>query len=753
MAGNVSMSGLVSNMDTDAIVEALVSAYSQKKDKLVKTQTKLEWKQDAWKDLNTKIYSFYSDKLSPLRFSSAFSLKTSSANSSKVSVKAGSNAVTGTQKLKINKLAKSGYLTGAVVKRADSTKTEKLTGKSKLSELGITGKSSIAVSVDGKNTNIELNADMTVNQAVVKFKEAGVNASFDEKNQRFFISSKNSGEKGDFSLTANDENGVTALNSLGLNLNTNAEIEKYKKLSNMTDDEMAAKIASDYAKQKTALYDLNDEKTMKKIKDSLQSALEKATAANEILNKANEKIAVKMDAADRVSSMDFDAKSQLLADTDADITEYSLKLADENLTDEERAGIKADIEKLQTEREVYLASLSDTFYAPSYKDSLTEEKTENDKVIASNNDTIKTATDALADDAGFKAYIDAENSKIDAKNAALEEKITKFYETQKEFAGRYVNAYNLVNAEGVDKTTTQYADAIKLVGNNPTDGTGAVRIVGQDAVIELNGATFVSESNNFQVNGLTISVNELTEGNEEISITTDTDVDGIYDMIKDFFKSYNELIKEMDSLYNADSAKGYEPLTDEEKEAMSEKAVDKWEDKIKASILRRDSTLGTVSDAIKNSFQKVYKINGKNYSLSSFGIKTGGYFSTGNNEKSMFHIDGDKEDSTSSGNIDKLRSAIASDPETVMTFFNNLANDVYDELSNRMKRTTMSSAYTVYNDKAMKNEYDSYKQQIKEWEDRIERYEEKYRKQFTAMETALARLNSNSSALAGLLGS
>lgn len=753
MAGNVSMSGLVSNMDTDAIVEALVSAYSQKKDKLVKTQTKLEWKQDAWKDLNTKIYSFYSDKLSPLRFSSAFSLKTSSANSSKVSVKAGSNAVTGTQKLKINKLAKSGYLTGAVVKRADSTKTEKLTGKSKLSELGITGKSSIAVSVDGKNTNIELNADMTVNQAVVKFKEAGVNASFDEKNQRFFISSKNSGEKGDFSLTANDENGVTALNALGLNLNTDAEIAKYTKLSNMTDDEMAAKIASDYAKQKTALYDLNDEKTMKKIKDSLQNALEKATAANETLNKANEKIAVKTAAADKVSGMDFDAKSQLLADTDDDITEYTLKLADENLTDEQRAGIKADIEKLQTEREVYVASLSDTFYAPAYKDSLTEEKTENDKIIASNNDTIKTATDALADDDGFEAYIEAENNKIDAKNAALEEKITKFYETQKEFADKYVKAYNLVNTEGVDKTTPEYADAIKLVGSNPTDGTGAVRITGQDAVIELNGATFVSESNNFQVNGLTISVNELTVDDEEISITTDTDVDGIYDMIKDFFKSYNELIKEMDSLYNADSAKGYEPLTDEEKEAMSEKAVDKWEDKIKASILRRDSTLGTVSDAIKNSFQKVYKINGKNYSLSSFGIKTGGYFSTGNNEKSMFHIDGDKEDSTSSGSIDKLRSAIASDPETVMTFFNNLANDVYDELSNRMKRTTMSSAYTVYNDKAMKNEYDSYKQQIKEWEDRIERYEEKYRKQFTAMETALARLNSNSSALAGLLGS
>ena len=48
MGSNVSISGLVSNLDTDSIVSALVSAYSTKKDKYVKAQTKLEWKQDAW---------------------------------------------------------------------------------------------------------------------------------------------------------------------------------------------------------------------------------------------------------------------------------------------------------------------------------------------------------------------------------------------------------------------------------------------------------------------------------------------------------------------------------------------------------------------------------------------------------------------------------------------------------------------------------------------------------------------------------
>lgn len=48
---------------------------------------------------------------------------------------------------------------------------------------------------------------------------------------------------------------------------------------------------------------------------------------------------------------------------------------------------------------------------------------------------------------------------------------------------------------------------------------------------------------------------------KQYPITTDTDIDGIYKQIKDFFKDYNELIKAMDTAYNADSSKGYEPLT------------------------------------------------------------------------------------------------------------------------------------------------------------------------------------------------
>lgn len=745
MGSNVSISGLVSNLDTDSIVSALVSAYSTKKDKYVKAQTKLEWKQDAWKELNTKIYSFYSGTLSSLRFSNAFSKKASSVDSTKATVKASSDAVSGTQKLKIKQLAKSGYLTGAVVKSSDGSNT-KLTGSSKLSELGIEDGSSISVKVGNTEKTITLNGSDSVNTAVARLKEAGLNASFDEINQRFFVSSKTSGSEGEFSIIGANSSGLKALNGMGLNSVTSADVESYRYWAALTDDDISNFTDTDYTKQKTALYDLTDEVSMNKLKDTLRSTLEKANESNETLGKANKLIDYKLDAINEVSGLSLEERSALISKAAERMTEISSK---KELTDED----KAELEELQAKHEIYVASANATFNVEAEKKKYEDDKTENQKIIDANAATIDTANKALADNDGFTAYVNGLNDDITKKNAELKETILDNYNTKRSNAKEFVKAYDIVNDANADKTSDEYKNALQLIGDNSGSGTGAVRIQGQDAIVELNGATFTSASNNFQINGLTITANQLTGADEEISITTNTDTQGIYDMIKGFFTEYNTLIKEMDSLYNADSAKGYEPLTDDEKEAMTDKEIEKWEEKIKKALLRRDDTLQSVSDSIKNAFQKSYEINGKKYSLSSFGIKTGGYFTSGDNEKSIFHIDGDSKDSTSSGNTDKLMAAIASDPDTVCEFFNKLADGVYAELSNKMKGTTLSSAYTVYNDKSMKNEYNEYTKTIKSWEEKIESYEEKYRKQFTAMEKALATLNSNSSSLTGLLGS
>ena len=155
---------------------------------------------------------------------------------------------------------------------------------------------------------------------------------------------------------------------------------------------------------------------------------------------------------------------------------------------------------------------------------------------------------------------------------------------------------------------------------------------------------------------------------------------------------------------------------------------------------------------MRSNMMKSFEINGTKYNLSSFGIATLGYFEAAENERGAFHIAGDTDDTYTSGKADKLRAAIAKDPDTVIEFFSKLSNEVYGSLTKRMSSTTMRSAYTLYNDKQMNKEYSSYTTKISEWEDKITKKEDFYYKKFTAMEKALAQLNSQQSSLTGFFG-
>ena len=662
-----------------------------------------------------------------MRFSTAFNKKKSVVSGTKATVSASSSAVNGTQKLKINKLATSGYLTGGVVSKSDG---KNITGSTKLSELGVEDGSKITVNAGGKEKSITLKSSSTVNEFVVALKEAGVNASFDEKNQRFFVSSKVSGEAGDFSLIADNESGAKTLRSLGLAMTTESDMENYRYYAGLSSDELNKVIETAFTKQKTAFYDPDDAATVKKLKDGLKKGIEADTKQVTKLEAENEKLDYRLAAAatydTEYEALSEEDRTAFMVNLNQQISDLSEK---KDRTEEEEATLK----RLKEKNNVYVQLSAEDVDKEKYLEELNKSKTDTVAKIDELKEGITLAEEALADDEKFKGYVEGLNENIQKSNDALNTRLTDYYTTKQSMAQKYVAAYDLVHTEGVDTTSAAYKDAIALLGDTGSK-SGPTRIEGKDAEIELNGATFVSNSNIFQINGLTITANEVTDENEEITITTETDSQAIYDMIKNFFKEYNTLINEMDKLYNADSAKGYEPLTDEEKEALSEKEVEKWETKIKDSLLRRDSTLDSVSNSIKMAFQASFDINGKKYSLASFGIKTLSYFSSSDNEKSAFHIDGDKDDIYTAGNQDKLMAAIGSDPDTVATFFNKLAQNVYDTLYNKMKTSSLSSTNTVYNDKVMKREYDEYTDIIKKWEDKIEAYEAKYRKQFTAME-------------------
>lgn len=287
-----------------------------------------------------------------------------------------------------------------------------------------------------------------------------------------------------------------------------------------------------------------------------------------------------------------------------------------------------------------------------------------------------------------------------------------------------------------------------------TYNTDAKKIDGCDAEITLNGIQYTGSTNNFSVNGLNITAQVVTGDGDAnaISITTSTDTQGIYDKIKDFLSQYNSLINEITSLYNADSAKGYEPLTDDEKDAMSDTEVEKWEQKIKDSLLRRDDNLESLMSAMTSAMSGAVEVNGKKMYLSNFGIKTLGYLNAPANQQNAYHIDGDEDDANSSGNADKLMTAITNDPDTVINFMQGLASNLYKSVHTKMQSSSLSSIYTVYNDKEMASEYSDYTDLIKKWEEKLQDKEDYYYKKFSSMETALSKLNSQTSSLSGLFG-
>lgn len=337
------------------------------------------------------------------------------------------------------------------------------------------------------------------------------------------------------------------------------------------------------------------------------------------------------------------------------------------------------------------------------------------------------------------------------------------------------------------------ADILKTVGLSKEGGASIVDA--QDSEIELNGAKFTSANNTYTVNGLTIDCLAET-GNSEISITTSVDTQSMYDQVKSFLSQYNSLMKEMYSLYNADSAKGYEPLTDSEKDQMTDTEVEKWEEKIKAALLRRDDTLDGIMSTMKNAMstsyyiyngnavtydsdKQYYKCNGnaiknsdgsyvtsasqlkrwasangaKKYSLSSFGIKTEAYATmTANSSQDAYHIDGDADDSVSKNNSDVLMNMLSSYPDTVSSFMKQLTSGLYSAIDTKMKSVKgLSSSYTIYNDIEMAREYSDYTDTISKWEDKLTDLEDSYYKKFAAMESALASLQSQSSSLSSLL--
>lgn len=861
----IRLSGMTSGLDTDSIVKAMVSSYTTRKEKYQKAQTKLEWTQDAWKSLNTKVYSLYSN-ISNLRFSTAYNLKkTSVSDTTKATVKAGSGAPSGTQSLKIKQMAKAGYMTGAEIK-ADSEKTT-------LAQLGYTGgDAKLEVKMGDETKSITLSASSTMNDVVKELRNAGLDANYDSSYKRFYISSKKTGVANDFTITGSNIDGASALYSLGIAYGgektttgtyTSNPYDEYAALHGASDDETKANIeaavtsynnlTTDAAKMNAqsknlmnavnygysyvtlqGIYKNLDEKNAGysdklKLLEKLGSSRDGAVISK---NGDSYDTYTKTTLTDTAGHtlykyIDSDNNSHYIAavnDTDKHTTSYydvtespRTVYTDADGKELEAAHIdhSDDMTTLTVGNKTYKKDEADGKYylqkedgTADKTDSITvSQKTEYtiaadavnktgiesasvayDTIIKSMDEKTKSSYDeALASVQAFEnskdevlgsddkysvasltkaiqnayagngkeaveqllagngnetdGFVNKANALEEAAEAntkkAADSNIVKELDSKQKDSSEYTQALN----DLLDRVNTAYTLQNKALFNSQVK-----KVAGQDSEIELNGVKYTGDSNSYSINGLTIEALAET-GDSAISITTSTDTQGVYDKVKDFLTEYNNIINEMTKLYNADSAGSYEPLTDDEKDQMSDKEIEKWETKIKDSLLRRDSTLGSVMTAMQTAMMSSVEIGGKKYSLSSFGISTLGFLNAAENEQNAYHIDGDEDDANTSGKTDKLMAAINDDPDTVMQFMQQLSTNLYSAIGDKMKSTDLSSAFTIYNDKQMKTEYTNYTKTIKEWEKKISDREDYYYNKFTQMESAMTKLNSTQSSI------
>lgn len=419
-------------------------------------------------------------------------------------------------------------------------------------------------------------------------------------------------------------------------------------------------------------------------------------------------------------------KNYTLSDEDAKAIEDKYN-ANGTLTDEDKA---TAIQKEKDEKKK----------ADIDKQMATDESKAAITTLVESGITAQNVSDAGLDDASQYTF----ESKTERDNVA------------KEAVNNAVTAYNKVASKGITSTNS----ALAALGLQNVDGSavsessnslGMVVTEASDTEIVYNGATLKSNNTSIEVAGVTLDLLGTTAAGETVNVTVSNDTSAVYDTIKEFITEYNSILKTMNTYYGAASASSYEVLTDDQKKAMSDDEVDKWNTKIKDSLLRRDSTLNSLISTLKTDMMgTVTASNGKTYSLANLGITTS---SKNYNEGGLLHIKGDEDDDEFADSTNTLMQMLEEDPDTVKEVLSGLASNLYDSLNKKMGTTTLSSALTFYNDKEMASQLSDYKKEISDWESKLSDMEEKYYSQFSAMETALAKIQSQQNTLSSYLGS
>ena len=793
------ISGLASGMDTESMIENSVSGYKSKISSLQQKMTQMQWKQDAYRSLITQMnnllnkytsYTSSTNLFSANFFSKAINTVANGANAAKVSASGKSSSNVSIDAIKQLAEAAS-YTVGTSHLVSNGSDTSKIEWNTNVDTSKVAGSLTIEYGGGDKKSGSVINLNFGEDEVFNSAQEMAdaINAKLKEKK----VTSSSSTSSADNYLEAYvDGTGRVAIKDLkGNNFRiTGVSGEGMQKIFEETErgsiaastkpvtkaDLVDSVKREDYLKNQTIYVNLDGKTKSIKLEDIFNSDTYKnaakgteqqkseafAAALNERLDSEfNGKVKVEANAD---GSLKFTGPenngSTLMVKGSNDAVNNALGLGE--------GGYSTNLQTGWTLKKVLGDKAAGLFTeAATDKDGNFIDK--DGKVVDSADKAAKVATIEIngtklqfGEDDTIQTVMD----KINGSDAGVELKYSSmtgnFAFTSKEtgadskidIGGTLGTAlFGRVDSSGITDDKAEVNPDIKGTYTKGKDAEFVATVNGER--LELTRS-----SNTVDLDGLSVTLKgTFDEGGEKITFTTNSDSDKIVDTVKAFVEDYNKLVTELHNAYSTmplqDSrGNNYLPMTEDEMSKNSESYIKSYEEKAKTGLLFGDSDLSNLYTRLTQSVQGSGEIGA---ALRSIGLSV--EYSAGL--------------STLSLDEDKLRSALDSDPDKVKNAFTAStstgasSNGIMAGLKSTLEQygktsigspgilvkkagTTLSS-YSLTNNE-IQDQMDNLQKQIDKWQDKMGDRIDFYTKQFTQLEMLINQMNSQSSALSGMMG-
>lgn len=793
---NLRLGGITSGFDTEAMVTQLLSSYQTRIDKQSQKITKLSWQQSAYQDITKKITEFkntYFDVLkrdtylmSPSTFNKfkADVTATSNADAAGLTVSTTSNSSSGSYKIKLNQAAKASTAQGNSITsgnfKLDLDKAlSSASGEVKTNDDGSktwTMNFALDVQVGGIRKTISFSADALLGaDGNVADKDAAKSSIIDSLNQKlqesFGYSGKTSGATG-----ATDANGKEWFLQVKLGSDGKAEFQVGGNAS-VSVAENKGNFGLAQPKEKVAI--------------STGSVVTGVNAFQVEIGGKNVSVAF-----NGVSSTYYDSKGQ--TGNEAILAEYkelktaayrkSYNLADNEIVSDEQLE-KFNYSNEQAAKDKNAASIKEALkgvagYTFNFDGTYVTAADSNGNSVDFSMTSVEGGTLGLTkasasnkinsgstlSDLGFKPEADGTYKlNINGTEISLDKKSTissMMSAVNKSAAGVTMTYSSLTNsftleskefggAGKVEVGDTSLGRSLGLVDDNGTVGASE----GQNAIFEINGQEVYLNDNTYTLDGNTFTFNDNMTIGETYTVNIAKDSTTVKDALKKFVESYNKLIDDVYGYIGKSPAKDddgntYEPLTNAEKDEMSEDEITKWEEKAKQGVLYNDSTVSTVMSQMRSAlYTSVTLDDGSKFGIYNLGIKTSSEWS----EHGKLQIDENAFDKAFENNEDAIIKLFTDSDTGMMKKLNSVIDGAVKSSGAANTRGTLvrkagKADSSVTTDSTIYKEMVKMQDRLKELQDRYDTKEEYWWKVFTNMETAMADLNSQTSYISSYLG-